>query len=701
MQGTWNLHKAFVGLKLDFFILFSSLSATHGNYGQGNYASANSFLGSFVQYRHSLGLPCSTIDIGAIEGSDQVSRENHFRSQGVALVQEQELMDAIELCAKQPNALVTHADVDGRAAERNTSIGKYINLHHFGLGLRSNKSLDDPTNRHPMASDIRMSLARQMGYASTQNAADKVDGVQAILTAVAADPEMLNQAGTVAELTLELARTLCGFLMIPDEKVDANMTLDAMGVDSLVSIEIRNWWLTTIGVEISVLEITSAGTVARLGALATELLKKKYRLVPEDHFESSEVSRTDLLADFSSHTKTLANVHGPALEARPITDLPDDAAVFLTGATGFLGSEILKRLLRNNRVKLVIVLVRANSVEHGTERVRATAEALGWWTPEDEARIEVWLGDLSTQALGLASAQLMRLGGESADDTNVDAFIHNGALVTVTASYQSIYQANVGATVELLKLALSSPRSPKFIYVSGSAKMDQNQPFEAVAQDLSAHFGYSQTKILSERLVLDLISRMPRGQNRLSVVKPGLIAGASDNGVTNIDDIIWHLVATAVASGSCPVDSDDLWVYISGVDTIATQIVDQLFTTKCMESFIDITHGMPSSEFWRVICEELGIPHRSRLWDDWIEDVVRNHPDVANHRVLADIAQLVKTNAFAPKKIKDSDVDMQHVYLALRSTVRYLKRLGFFQISAHEPKGMIEKTVRRLGRQKV
>ena len=49
--------------------MFSSLSGNIGQPGQAaNYASGNTFLDVFVQYRTSLDLPASAIDIGAVGG---------------------------------------------------------------------------------------------------------------------------------------------------------------------------------------------------------------------------------------------------------------------------------------------------------------------------------------------------------------------------------------------------------------------------------------------------------------------------------------------------------------------------------------------------------------------------------------------------------------------------------------------------------
>ncbi|XHG00062.1 hypothetical protein AWENTII_003533 [Aspergillus wentii] len=73
VQGTWNLHKVSAGLDLDFFMLLSSMCGILGMPGQASYASANTFMDSFVQYRHSLGLLASVIDLGAVDGIGHVA----------------------------------------------------------------------------------------------------------------------------------------------------------------------------------------------------------------------------------------------------------------------------------------------------------------------------------------------------------------------------------------------------------------------------------------------------------------------------------------------------------------------------------------------------------------------------------------------------------------------------------------------------
>ena len=267
VNGAWNLHQALADQKLDFFVLFSSVSCIVGQLTQANYAAANCFLDSFVQYRHSLGQPASVLDIGVMEDVGYVSLNpwvlEQFKAKNWHTLREQGLLDALQLAMTQCIP----------APPRATG---YTNPAQLVIGLRSTKPLSDPSNLIIWKRDVRMSFSRNQETATASNGAALNEGLKEFLARVASEPAMLHEQSNLDYLTREICAGLSGLMLQAEEDIDVKLPLSALGVDSLVAIEIRNWWRQVLGLEISVLEIGNAGSMEQLGKTAAEGLRQKY-----------------------------------------------------------------------------------------------------------------------------------------------------------------------------------------------------------------------------------------------------------------------------------------------------------------------------------------------------------------------------------------------------------------------------------------
>jgi hypothetical protein len=78
VRGGWNLHTLTLDCALEHFVMFSSVAATLGTFGQSNHSACNTFLDKLALYRRSMGLVASTInwgqwgEVGVAVGKDLV-----------------------------------------------------------------------------------------------------------------------------------------------------------------------------------------------------------------------------------------------------------------------------------------------------------------------------------------------------------------------------------------------------------------------------------------------------------------------------------------------------------------------------------------------------------------------------------------------------------------------------------------------------
>lgn len=266
VDGTWNLHNS-LGPDLDFFIMFSSTSGLVGQYGQANYAAANTFLDAFVQYRHGLGLAASVIDLGVMEDIGHVAESSnlleYFRFLDADLLTEEKMREGVRLAIAR-----------SFLSPQKQATQQYSNPSQITLGVRSHIPISDPKNRIIWKRDRRFSIYRTI-ESTAPRLSTTDESLQAFLNQLASGGPS-NTADDKAEyLAKEVGRTLYGFMMKSSEDIEMDQPLSALGLDSLVSIELRNWCRKQIGFDISILEIMQ-GTLRDIGKKALDSLVAKY-----------------------------------------------------------------------------------------------------------------------------------------------------------------------------------------------------------------------------------------------------------------------------------------------------------------------------------------------------------------------------------------------------------------------------------------
>jgi NAD(P)-dependent dehydrogenase (short-subunit alcohol dehydrogenase family) len=184
---------------------------------------------------------------------------------------------------------------------------------------------------------------------------------------------------------------------------------------------------------------------------------------------------------------------------------------FLTGATGFIGRNLVERLLK--REGTIYALVRAGS--------RGRLEELRTSWGADGARIVPVAGDLSQPGLGVAEEDLVTMRGE------VGHFFHLAAIYDMTADAELQEVANVGGTRHAVQLAGAIEagcfHQISSIAVAGLYRGQWREEMFEEAEKLDAN-PYFRTKHDSERIVRESCSRPWR------VYRPGIVVGDSRSG---------------------------------------------------------------------------------------------------------------------------------------------------------------------------
>ncbi|KAL9618288.1 MAG: hypothetical protein Q9160_006999 [Pyrenula sp. 1 TL-2023] len=276
VQGTWNLHNALADQPLDFFVLFSSVCGMVGYYGQANYAASNTFLDAFVQYRHARNLPASVIDIGAVDDVGFISRTPAAKDTMLAmsgrLITERDFLEALHLTiarSSAPPIIKTNSFTGTRGIS-------YQNPAQITQALECRLPITDPQNNIIWKRDPRMAIYRNIESVATDNAA-ATGGMKSFLAAASADPAQLDHPDAADFLAAQIRDRVATYLMRreDEEPLDRGLTLATAGVDSLVAIELRNWWKQNLGVEVSVLELMDGGSMHRLGEMAARRLRER------------------------------------------------------------------------------------------------------------------------------------------------------------------------------------------------------------------------------------------------------------------------------------------------------------------------------------------------------------------------------------------------------------------------------------------
>jgi phthiocerol/phenolphthiocerol synthesis type-I polyketide synthase C len=235
VEGAWNLHTLTRDTALDFFVLFSSAASLLGSPGQAHYAAANAFLDALAWHRRAEGRPALSINWGPwaeVGLATRPEQQHHLTQHGIEAMP---AADGVRTLSKLLGLSATQVAVLCVDWARWRS--------EFRQGLNP-----------PLIADL---LSAPVGTP----AAGDANGREASLN------DALRRAGPEERQRLiesYLRDQAASKLGLTPSRLDVQLPLNHLGLDSLIAVELRTQIERDLGIVVPVVQLLDGPSVARL-----------------------------------------------------------------------------------------------------------------------------------------------------------------------------------------------------------------------------------------------------------------------------------------------------------------------------------------------------------------------------------------------------------------------------------------------------
>lgn len=275
----------------------------------------------------------------------------------------------------------------------------------------------------------------------------------------------------------------------------------------------------------------------------------------------------------------------------------DRDSVLLTGATGFVGMQVLARYLERTP-QHVYALVRGSSSRHARRRIEQCLALLFGERHPYGGRVTAVQGDLMRPGLGIGAADERERLAE-----RVTEIVHAGASVSFGLDLDDSRAINVEGTRGVLELGercqqRGGLRRLSYVstaYVSG----EHDGCFSEDELDVGQTFrnSYEQSKFEAEMLVQEHRGRLP-----ITVLRPSIVVGESTTGwTTSFNVLYWPIRAFARGAYAALPARRQAPVDVVPVDYVADAIVELTRAEEAEDATFHLTAGRSASSVGEVV----------------------------------------------------------------------------------------------------
>ncbi|RAK74416.1 KR-domain-containing protein [Aspergillus fijiensis CBS 313.89] len=271
--GSWNLH-ALLPKGMDFFVLLSSIGGVLGAPSQSNYCAGNTFKDALARYRVQLGERAVAIDLGMMVGEGVVAETAGM------LDSLRRLGYFMDVTPADLHALLTHycdaATARPSPTEAQVVVGIECPAAMEAKGFDPPYWMHRPYFRPLHLVESHLPTPDPAAPSSALGAAAEVAGKSGAgadaASVLRASPSV---AVAAAQIVQWVVAKLAQILGLPVEEIDVDRPVHANGINSLVAVELRNWFGKRIGADVAVFEILGNMSLAELSRSAAQ--KTKFR----------------------------------------------------------------------------------------------------------------------------------------------------------------------------------------------------------------------------------------------------------------------------------------------------------------------------------------------------------------------------------------------------------------------------------------
>ncbi|KAL7823910.1 polyketide synthase [Trichoderma gracile] len=255
-QTSWNLHRL-LPANLDFFIMLSSLAGVVGQLASANYSAGCSFQDALARQRLARGQAALSLDLGWMRNIGIVSEKGEYQKQRESF-DDMKQVDDVELLALLSVLCDPGAPQPAIVSEARGQVLFGLKTPIDCLARGRNPP---PLMERPFFGAFSVTAASGASAGVNANAE----------AAVGVRFRQASDSGERTQIVLDaLAGRLARAMSIATGDVELNKSLSHYGVDSLMSVDLRNWILRDFGALLTAFDIMGGASISRIADMIVE-----------------------------------------------------------------------------------------------------------------------------------------------------------------------------------------------------------------------------------------------------------------------------------------------------------------------------------------------------------------------------------------------------------------------------------------------